>query len=59
MLLFFFSDNFDPAVDEPSDKGKATVIIGLMQENRRAGRADGLKDLFINAKLFKVRSFNE
>jgi len=53
------ADNFDPAVDEPSDKGKATVIIGLMQENRRAGRADGLKDLFINAKLFKVPGARE
>ena len=55
IFILLFKDDFDPATDEPNQKGKATVIIGLMQEHRRAGRVDGLKELSINMKLYRVR----
>jgi len=47
-------DDFDPSVDEADQEGKCTTVIGLMQENRRAGRADGLKNMYLTMNVFKV-----
>ena len=52
--IFYFSDNFDPAEDDPSAEGKCSVIVGLMQEYRRVGRAEGLENLFLGMNIFKV-----
>jgi calpain len=48
------ADDFDPSVDDADQEGKCTTVIGLMQENRRAGRADGLKNLYITLNVYKV-----
>lgn len=52
-------DNFDPAFDDADQRGKCTAVIGLMQEHRRAGRADGHDNFHINIKLFRVNGDRE
>uniref|UniRef100_H2ZIF1 Calpain catalytic domain-containing protein n=1 Tax=Ciona savignyi TaxID=51511 RepID=H2ZIF1_CIOSA len=55
-LEFFQPDVFHPGEDLPEEEGKCSVVLGLMQEYRRQGRADGMKNLYLCLNVFRVSS---
>nr|XP_002120374.1 calpain-A-like [Ciona intestinalis] len=54
LLEFNQPDVFRPDEDAPEEEGKCSVVIGLMQEYRREGRSDGMKNLYLCLNIFKV-----
>ncbi|XP_076806717.1 calpain-A-like [Clavelina lepadiformis] len=54
LLYLQEADDYDPDEDSPAEKGKCSVLAGLMQEYRRSGKEDGLDNLYISLNIFKV-----
>ena len=53
MSLILHLDDFDPENDEPESEGKATIVVGLMQKDRRAKMQ---KKLYLCINMFSVRA---
>lgn len=49
-LRLIESDDFDPREDDPKSEGKCTVVIGLMQKDRRSKNLD---NLFLAFNIYK------
>ncbi|XP_014676929.1 PREDICTED: calpain-A-like [Priapulus caudatus] len=54
LLTLTEADRFDPRYDDEKQRGKCSLVIGMMQEHRRSQRHLGSKTLQIGFVIYKT-----